>query len=56
MWSTNLLSASDYTMQLSGAGRLISTGAINAVKFKTLDSPTATLDAGTITMWGLNTS
>jgi len=56
MWSTNLLSASDYSQQLSGSGRTISASAVNAVQFKTLDSPSATLDAGTITMWGLNTS
>ncbi len=56
MWSTNCLQQSNLTWQNSGAGRMISAGAINAVQFKTLDSPTATLDAGTITMWGLNTS
>ena len=56
MWSTNILGQSDYSQQLSGAGRTTATSAVNAVQFKTLDSPTATLDAGTITMWGLNTS
>tara|TARA_R100000963_G_scaffold9841_1_gene6818 strand:- start:92 stop:652 length:561 start_codon:yes stop_codon:yes gene_type:complete len=56
MWSTNILSQSDYSQQLSGAGRMTSAAAVNAVLFKTLDSPSATLDAGTITMWGLNTS
>ena len=56
MWSTNILGQSDYSQQLNGAGRTTSAAAVNAVQFKTLDSPTATLDAGTITMWGLNTS
>ena len=56
MWSTNCLQQSNLTWQNTGAGRMIGPGACNAVRFKTLDSPTATLDAGTITMWGLNTS
>jgi|TARA_R110000824_G_scaffold397768_1_gene600972 hypothetical protein len=56
MWSTNCLQQSNLTWQDTGAGRTIGASAVNAVRFKTLDSPTATLDAGTITMWGLNTS
>ena len=56
MWSTNCLQQSNLTWQNTGTGRMIGSGACNAVRFKTLDSPTATLDAGTITMWGLNTS
>lgn len=55
-WSTTCLQQSNNTWQDTGAGRTISASAVNAVQFKTLDSPTATLDAGTITMWGLNTS
>ena len=56
MWSTNCLQSSNLTWQNTGVGRMLGPGAVNAVRFKTLDSPSATLDAGTITMWGLNTS